>query len=94
MYIIFFTSQARRVFKKLPQDVRDRLKSTASTLDQNPLAGEPLQGSHRLFRSLHVSFNGVAYRIIYQIFSKANMIVIVLADKRENIYKRLEEMKL
>ncbi len=94
MYSIFFTSQARRVFKKLPQDVQDRLKKEALTLGQNPLAGEPLQGSHRLFRSLHVSFKGVPYRIIYQILSKANMIVVVLADKRENIYKRLEEMKL
>lgn len=78
----------------MPQDVQDRLKKEALTLGQNPLAGEPLQGSHRLFRSLHVSFKGVPYRIIYQILSKANMIVVVLADKRENIYKRLEEMKL
>jgi hypothetical protein len=28
------------------------------------------------------------------VLSKANSIVVVLADKRENIYKRLQEMKL
>jgi mRNA-degrading endonuclease RelE of RelBE toxin-antitoxin system len=94
MYSIFFTNQARRVFKKLPQDVRDRLKKEASTLGENPLAGEPLQGSYRLYRSLHLNHNGVAYRVIYQFLSKVHSIVIVLADKRENIYKRLEEMKL
>jgi addiction module RelE/StbE family toxin len=94
MYSIFFTNQARRVFKKLPQDVQSKLKTEASTLSQNPLAGEPLQGSYRQFRSLHLSFKGVAYRIIYQIVAKANMILVVLVDKRENIYKRLEEMKL
>ena len=94
MYSIFFTSQARRIFKKLPPKVQDKLKAEARTLDQNPLAGEPLQGGNRQYRSLHVSFNGVAYRIIYQVLSKANSIVIVLADKRENIYKRLQEMKL
>ena len=94
MYAIFFTSQARRIFKKLPQDVRDKLKAEAKTLDTNPLAGEPLQGSYRQYRSLHISFKGVAYRVIYQIFSKENQIVIVLADKRENLYKRLQEMKL
>jgi addiction module RelE/StbE family toxin len=94
MYSIFFTNQARRLFKKLPQDVQDRIKKEASTLDQNPLAGESLQGAYRSYRSLHVSHKGIAYRIIYQILSKANSIVIVLADKRENLYKRLQEMKL
>ena len=94
MYSIFFTNQARRIFKKLPQDIQDKLKTEASTLGNNPLSGEPLQGSYKQYRSLHVSFKGVAYRIIYQALSKANMIVIVLADKRENIYKRLQEMKL
>jgi addiction module RelE/StbE family toxin len=94
MYSIYFTNQARRLFKKLPQDVQDRIKKEASTLDQNPLAGESLQGGYRSYRSMHVSYKGVAYRIIYQVLSKASEIVVVLADKRENIYKRLEEMKL
>lgn len=94
MYAIFFTNQASRLFKKLPQDVQDKLKAEARTLDTNPLSGEALQGSYKSYRSLHVSFKGVAYRIIYQVISKTNSIVIVLADKRENLYKRLQEMKL
>jgi len=94
MYAIFFTNQARRVFKKLPQDIQDKLKKEASALSESPLSGEPLQGGYRAYRSLHTSYKGVAYRIIYQILSKTNSIVIVLADKRENLYKRLQEMKL
>jgi addiction module RelE/StbE family toxin len=94
MYSIFFTVQARRLSKKLPPDVQDKLKTEAKALTTNPLADEPLQGSYRSYRSLHVSYKGVAYRIIYQILSKANEIVVFLADKRENIYKRLQEMKL
>jgi mRNA-degrading endonuclease RelE of RelBE toxin-antitoxin system len=70
------------------------LKAEAKTLDANPLAGEPLQGSYRQYRSLHIGYKGTAYRIIYQVLAKANSIVIVLADKRENLYKRLQEMKL
>ncbi len=93
MYSIFFTNQARRVFKKLHQDVQDKLKTEASTLAQNPLSGEPLQGSHRSLRSLHLRYYGVDYRIIYQILSKANSIIIVLADRRKIIYKRLAEVK-
>ena len=94
MYAIFFTNQARRIFKKLPQDIQDKLKKEAGVLGSNPLSGKSLQGAYRQYRSLHTSYKGVAYRIIYQIFSKTNSIVIVLADKRENLYKRLQEMKL
>lgn len=94
MYSIFFTSQARRLFKKLPQDVQEKLETEAKALDTNPLAGEPLQGAYRSYRSLHTSYEGVSYRIIYQIFSKAKQVVIVLADKRENLYKRLQEMEI
>jgi mRNA-degrading endonuclease RelE of RelBE toxin-antitoxin system len=94
MYEIFLTNQARRIFKKQSPDLQTKLKSEASSLSNNPLAGEPLQGGYRQYRSLHFVFKGVAYQIIYQIFTKTNTIVVFLADKRENIYKRLEEMKL
>ena len=55
MYSIFFTSKARRLFKKLPPDIQDKLKTEARELDTNPLAGEALQGSYK----------GIAYQIIY-----------------------------
>jgi hypothetical protein len=50
--------------------------------------------AYRQYRSLHVSHKGTAYRIIYQVVTTANSIIAVLADKRENLYKRLQEMKL
>ena len=74
-------------------DVQDRIKKETSALDRNPLAGEPLQRAYRSYRSLHVGHKGIAYRIIYQALSTANSIAIVLADKHENLYKRLQEMK-
>jgi mRNA-degrading endonuclease RelE of RelBE toxin-antitoxin system len=85
MYSIYFTNQARRLSKKLPQDVQDRIKRETSALDLNPLASEPLEGAYRSYQSLHLSHKGVAYQIIYQIISKASSIAIVLADKRENL---------
>ncbi len=94
MYSIFFINQTRRLFKKLPQDIHDRIKKEASALNQNPLAGEPPQRGYKSYRSLHLSYKGVAHRIIYQILSKANPIVVVVADKRENLYKCLQEMNL
>ena len=94
MYTVQFTNASLRRFKKLPQDVQDEIKKQVGILRENPLHGEPLKGVFHQFRSLHVSHKGISYRVIYKFFSKLNTVVIYLADKRENIYKRLFEMKI
>lgn len=58
------------------------------------MSGEQLKGKYRFLRSLHISYKGVAYRIIYQVVSQTGTVVIFLADKRENIYRRLEHTGL
>jgi mRNA-degrading endonuclease RelE of RelBE toxin-antitoxin system len=63
-------------------------------LATNPYAGEPLKGKYHLLRSLHLTIDGTAYRLIYQVFQQSETIVIRLAATRENIYRRLDEMKL
>ncbi len=52
------------------------------------------KGKYRLLRSLHLSIEGTAYRILYQIFPQSEIVVVRLAGTRENIYKKLDEMKL
>lgn len=94
MYTVQFTKAAHRVFKKLPTDVQSTIKEKLTVLQVDPLAGAPLKGIYRTHRSLHISYKAVAYRAIYQVFPTLNSIIIYLADKRENIYKRLEEMKI
>jgi hypothetical protein len=63
-------------------------------LKREPLTGEQLKGKYRHLRSLHLSIQGTAYRIIYQVFQKSETIVVRLAASRENIYRKLDEMKL
>lgn len=92
MYTLTFGPAAYRVFKKLPPLLQQEIRERAEALTTNPLAGEPLQGRYRLMRSVHFGFKGTAYRIVYQVLVEEKQIVIRLADKRENIYKRLEEM--
>lgn len=94
MHSIQFTNSSLRIFKKLPKDVQKEIKKHLEILKVNPLSGEPLKGLYRGFRSLHLSYKGVSYRVIYQFYSKLETVVIFLADKRENIYKRLEEMRI
>ncbi len=94
MYTIHFGPAACRLFKKLPQDVQEKLVEEMRILETQPAAGMPLKGKYHLFRSLHLNYKGSAYRIIYQVFAEAEMIVIRLAATRENLYRKLDEMKV
>ena len=92
MYTLTIASAAERLFRKLPREVKARLIKDAQVLKTEPMKGEPLKGKYRTFRSLHLAFKGTQYRIIYQVFTDAQMVTIRLAAPRENIYKKLEEM--
>jgi mRNA-degrading endonuclease RelE of RelBE toxin-antitoxin system len=94
VYTLNIDNPAKRVFKRLPRDIRAVLLEKAQVLKDKPLAGEQLKGKYRLLRSLHCSIKGTAYRIIYQIFPSAETIFVRFAGPRENIYRKLDEMKL
>src|SRR5687768_15068805 len=81
-------------FKKLPEPIQAALIEKAKVLKTQPTAGEQLKGKYRHLRSLHLTIEGVAYRIIYQVFQKQEAIVVRLAAPRENIYRKLDEMKV
>ena len=93
-YTLNIDKPALTLFKKLPKPVQAALIAKAQVLQTKPQAGELLKGKYRSLRSLHLSIGGTAYRIIYQVFQKSEMIVVRLAAPRENIYRRLDEMKL
>jgi mRNA-degrading endonuclease RelE of RelBE toxin-antitoxin system len=92
-YTLNIDKPALALFKKLPRPVQQALIEKAKGLKTNPRAGEPLKGKYRLLRSLHLTIEGTAYRIIYQVFERSETIVIRLAATRENIYRRLDAMK-
>jgi len=82
------------LFKKLPEPIRAALIEKTKVLKSKPFAGEQLKGKYRHLRSLHLTIEGTAYRIIYQVFPKSEAIVVRLAASRENIYRKLDEMKV
>ena len=92
-YTLNIDKPALTLFKKLPKNIQRILIEKAQILKTNPQAGEPLKGKYRLLRSLHLSMEGTAYRIIYQVFPTSETIVVRLAGTRENIYMKLDAMK-
>ena len=93
-YTLNIDKPALALFKKLPPNAQRTLINKAQVLKANPHAGEPLKGKYRLLRSLHLTIEGTAYRIVYQVFQTSETIVVRLAATRENIYKKLDEMKV
>ena len=93
MYTLNIDQPALTLFKKLPKHIQTILIAKAQVLKTNPHAGEPLKGKYRLLRSLPLSIEGTAYRMIDQLFHKSETLVIRLAAPRENIYRQLDEMK-
>jgi mRNA-degrading endonuclease RelE of RelBE toxin-antitoxin system len=93
-YTLQIGSAAFRLFRKLPKRVQKQLIQKAQVLETDPLKGQPLKGEYRFLRSLHLNFKGTAYRIIYQVFPKTSTIIVRLAASRENLYRRLKEMRI
>src|SRR5437763_16753793 len=92
-YTLNIDKPALTLFKKLPKNIQIVLIEKAQMLKTNPHAGELLKGKYRMLRSLHLSIEGTAYRIIYQVFQTSETVVVRLAVTRENIYKKLDAMK-
>src|SRR5689334_24868815 len=93
-YTLNIDKPALTLFKKLPQNLQRILIEKAQVLTTNPTTGAALKGKYRMLRSFHLSIEGTAYRIIYQVFQTSETIVVRLAAPRENVYRRLDEMKV
>jgi mRNA-degrading endonuclease RelE of RelBE toxin-antitoxin system len=94
VYSLQIDNAAFKIFHKLPKDVQEKMLGEAEILKTNPLVGEPLKGKYKFLRSLHFSFKGTAYRVVYQVFSQTSTVMVRLATTRENIYRRLDQMKI
>lgn len=94
VYTLQIDNTAYKVFRKLPNEVQEKMLEEAEVLKTNPLVGEPLKGKYKYLRSLHFSFKGSAYRVIYQVLSQTSTVIVRLATTRENIYQRLDQMKI
>lgn len=90
MHLITFTPAVKKDFKKLDKQVLLALKTVHfSVLSRDPYSGESLKGKYRKYRKYKFSFNGVAYRIAYEI--GADLVDIISVGTRENFYKELKK---
>ena len=86
-----------RILKAVRKDLRKLSKQSATKivnlcfaqLSKNPHLGIPLSGNLKGYWKYVFRFQGVSYRIIYQIFKKERIILIIAVGPREKFYERL-----
>ena len=90
MYKVHALKPVTKDLKKLSRQATDHIANqTFSRLAQDPEAGRKLKGELRDYWKLAVSFQGVTYRIIYQISQTEKVVLIIAVGSREGFYDRL-----
>lgn len=90
MYKILVRKSVSKDFRKLPQQLRTKIKTEAfPQIAKSPLRGKILSGQFRTLRSLSLRHKGTEYRVVYQVLREERVILIIILGTRENFYKRL-----
>ena len=84
-YAVVLKPAALRDLRKLPEDIRRRVAVRIDALagDPRPAGVERLQGEAELYR-VRVG----DYRIVYQVESKALVVLVVRVGHRREVYRR------
>ena len=85
VYAVFLKPAALRELRKLPEDIRRRVAARIDALagDPRPAGVERIQGEADLYR-VRVG----DYRIVYQLASKALVVLVVRIGHRRDVYRR------
>ena len=93
-YTVEITPAAHRLAKKFPKSIRKVIVNQAKWLARQPYAGKKLRGKFSFLYSCRFHHQGVSYRIIYEVSKKDQRLIVHLAASRENLYRRLSEMRV
>ena len=85
VYKLVYTSEARSQIHGLGHKIQSQIKKALERLAQDPSQGKRLTGDLDPLWS----YRSGDYRIIYQVFHKDVLVVIVAVGNRKDVYKRL-----
>ena len=83
-FAVRVTPSAARDLRKLPADVRRRLRAALEGLATDPHRGKALKGDLTGLRSSRES----SYRVVYQIREREFVVLVIAIGHRREIYER------
>lgn len=83
MYQVKIKKSAQKELQNIPKHDRKRILLALASLANNPFEGKRLKGEFKEYFSIRVW----PYRIIYVVFDKELMIVVIRIGHRQGIYK-------
>ncbi|MBI4824697.1 MAG: type II toxin-antitoxin system mRNA interferase toxin, RelE/StbE family [Nitrospirae bacterium] len=90
MYEIKTIKAVKKDIKSLHPKLKDNIKNHHfKKIRESPFGAHELGYAFKGLWSYHFSFEGTEYRIVYEIFEKDKLIVVIMIGKRESFYEKL-----
>jgi len=90
MYKVHILKAVRKDLKKLSKQAAARIvNSCLPQLSKDPYLGVPLSGNLKGYRKYVFKFQNVSYRIVYRIYKKEKVVLIIAIGPREKFYEKL-----
>jgi len=80
---IQFKKKAEKDLNKLPQDYQNKVLAVLAIISKDPFAGKKLDGQLDGLYSYRIG----PYRIVYKIYKKYLLIIIIRIGHRQGVYK-------
>lgn len=84
------TPAAQKALKKASTELKARIVKEAKKIPHHLYQHEKLSGPLSDCYSWHFTFKGTHFRIAYKVFSKEQLIVVILVGPHENFYEKLK----
>ena len=85
---IFFERQAKKFIEHADNLLKEKIKQEVLVIAKNPYDNKHLHGDLRDFYRHRFSHKGTAYRILYRIEERENLIIAGIGT-RENFYRKI-----
>jgi len=83
IYKIIIPKKVIKQIERIPLVYRQKIRKTIAFLSQDPFLGKKLEGELKNNRSIRIW----PYRIIYQVYKKEVIILILSVSHRQGVYK-------
>lgn len=81
----------RKDIKRLSHEVVKEIETIHfKNIRENPFQAQELGYGFQGLSSYHFSMKGTSYRIIYEVFEKDELVVVIMIGKRESFYEKLK----